>query len=545
MNLFTRVTKSRLHLLLHLKFALVCSVAACTRPEPVQHKDPFTQFPPLEERLPLDPVAQAMATLAGFYNPWQLQPASLAADGFGGWHDTEIAHIRPGIDTLATRMSLLNFAQRSVRLQTFIMKGDETGQAFANKLIELVGRGVDVSLLVDDANVPFKGAESLYFYLTSNGVKVHGYRPLWMQIGNGTGRFTNLFRGQSGAVTDLFQFADRKNHRYHEKIMVVDAEISSRAVAMVGGTNLANEYYDIQVKSDELRWRDQDVVVRGDGIIADLVKAFDTNLADVTEFNKSSSFSDVVDGVVSGSQGLFGRDRALGLKLDPKAMQSVAAASTKTVSIEWSRSNARMIHHRPLRKEWFLEQALLGAIAKAQREVIFVNPYFIPSKAMVEGLVATAKRGVRVQILTNSKESCDSPTVQEVGRMFYRPLLADTDPTTRGGPQSVPIEIYEWGGETEFKNGFSNLHAKYAIFDRQVAFVGSFNLDPRSQVFNNEVMIETDDRLLVARLIEQFTHDSGSGFASLVTPQELAEFDASPDLDKMRVKVLSMFKVFL
>ena len=58
-------------------------------------------------------------------------------------------------------------------------------------------------------------------------------------------------------------------------------------------------------------------------------------------------------------------------------------------------------------------------------------------------------------------------------------------------------------------------------------------------------MIETDDRLLVARLIEQFTHDSGPGFASLVTPQELAGFDASADLDKIRVKVLSMFKVFL
>jgi len=75
--------------------------------------------------------------------------------------------------------------------------------------------------------------------------------------------------------------------------------------------------------------------------------------------------------------------------------------------------------------------------------------------------------------------------------------------------------------------------------------VGSYNLDPRSQVFNNEVVVETDDRLLVARLIEQFNKDVAPGYSSIVTPQEIANYNVGTDLEKMRVKVLSMFKVFL
>ncbi|NDE15397.1 phosphatidylserine/phosphatidylglycerophosphate/cardiolipin synthase family protein [bacterium] len=534
--------------LLHLKFIVVCTIAACTRPQPVQSSGVDDLTPTLAESMPRDPVAQALESLRGLYNPWDLPPVSLPFDGLGNWQDAEIAHVRPGQDTLTTRMSILDFAQKSVRLQTFIMKGDETGQAFANKLIELVARGVDVQLLVDDANIPFKGAQNLFLYLTSHGVKVHGYRPVWMQLGNNANWITRVVNGGGGTGSNgagqLIDFADRKNHRYHEKIMVVDAEIPGRGIVMMGGTNIANEYYNIQVKRDELLWRDQDIVVRGDGIVGDMARAFDANLADITEFNKNSSFSDAVESTVANARGVFGSGRAIGLDLDAGAMQRVAAASSRVVQLQWSRANARMIHHSPLKKEFRVEQRLLAAIASARREVILVNPYFIPSKEMMAALVAAARRGVRIQILTNSILAGDSPAVQEVGRMFYKNLMFETS-TARGGPQSVPIEIHEWGGDPEFKNGYGTLHAKYAVFDRQLAHVGSFNLDPRSQVFNNEVVVETDDRLLVARLVEQYTRDSGPGFASIVTPQETAGYNAGTDLEKLRRKVLTMFKVFL
>lgn len=536
--------KNRVRTILHVKLLLACSIAACTKTEPVHTQGDANQVPTLPELVPLDPVAQAMTALEGFYNPWLLPAVPLASDGLGVWRETEVAHIRPGLDALTTRMSLLDFAQKSVRLQTFIMKGDETGQAFANKLIELVRRGIEVSLLVDDANVPFKGSQNLFFYLTSYGVKVHGYRPVWMQIGNNAGMLRNVFNGQTGSSGDLFNFADRKNHRYHEKIMVIDAEIPGRGVVMMGGTNLANEYYNVQAAPADLKWRDQDILVRGDAIVSDMAKAFDGNLADVTEFNKNSSFSDTVEEVVSGARGIFGGNQAIGINLSPKAVQEVAAAATKVVPLAWSRANARMIQHQPLKKEFNVEQRLLAAIVGARREAILVSPYFIPSKEMMAALINTARRGVRVQILTNSKEAGDSPAVQDVGRTFYKTLMVETSPD-RGGSACMPIEIYEWGGEAKFKNGFGTMHAKYTIIDRQTAFVGSYNLDPRSEVFNNEVVIETDDRLLIARLVEQFTNDSAAGFASLVTPQDLAGYNPTKDLEKLRVKVLSMFKVFL
>lgn len=540
----------RINYLLHLKLAMACTLGACSRPQQVDNRQ--GDVVETEETL-LVPVSRTpeeieAARLEALYNPWNFPAPALHADGLGTWRQAEVAHVKPGLDALATRMALLDYASHSVRLQTFVLTGDETGQALANKLIELAGRGIKVTLLLDDTTAIFKGSQNLYFYLTSHGIKVHGYRPVWMQIANNPGILTGLF-DNSTAIEDRFgsalSVAQIKNHRFHEKMMIVDAEVPGRGIAMVGGTNIANEYYNIQATSADLKWRDQDIVVRGEELVVDLARGFEANLGDIITINKNSSFSDKVEDLVSGARGLFGRDRAAGIELRPAAMQQVEAAVARNVPLVWTGSNVRMIHHRPLHKEFNAESRFLSAIDQAQREVTIVNPYFIPSDAMMKSLINAGRRGVRVLLLTNSRDAGDSQPVQDVGRTFYKELIVQTLPSN-AGYQSVPIEIHEWGGHAAFKNGYSTLHAKYAIFDRQYALIGSFNLDPRSQVFNNEVLMETDNRLLVGRLIDQFNQDSGPGFASLVS-EEIAQgyISGGTDLDKLRRKTLSMFKVFL
>ena len=82
--------------------------------------------------------SQEIARLNALYNPWRLPKPALAQDGLGIWRQSQVAYVRPGYDALKSRMALLDGATRSVRVQTFIMSGDEVGQAFANKLIELI-----------------------------------------------------------------------------------------------------------------------------------------------------------------------------------------------------------------------------------------------------------------------------------------------------------------------------------------------------------------------------------------------------------------------
>ncbi|MEY4632113.1 MAG: hypothetical protein RIQ81_2233 [Pseudomonadota bacterium] len=535
---------------LHCKLAIICLLGACSRPQHVASDEGRIDETEETQLAPSPPSPEQLeaARLDALYNPWNLPEPVLSNDGLGTWRQAEIAHVKPGEDGLTTRMALLDYASHSVRLQTFVLNGDETGQAIANKLIELAGRGVKVSLLVDDTTAIFKGSQNLYFYLTSHGVRVHGYRPVWMQVANNPGLFTGLFDNESAIENRFGQVitvAQLKNHRFHEKMMIVDAEVPGRGIAMVGGTNVANEYYGIVAKPDELKWRDQDIVIRGEDVVVDLARGFEANLGDIATINKNSSFSDKVEGWVSGARGLFGQDKATGIELRPAAMNQVANVASRNVPLVWTTSNARMIHHRPLHKEFNVESRYLKAINEARHEVILVNPYFIPSEAMMTAMINACRRGVRVRLLTNSRESGDSAPIQDVGRTFYKELIVQTLPSN-GGYQTVPIEIHEWGGHPVFKNGYSTIHAKYAIIDRQMALIGSFNLDPRSQVFNNEVVIDTDNRLLVSKLIDQFNKDSGPGFASLVT-EEIAQgyISGGTDLDRLRRKTLSMFKVFL
>jgi len=495
-----------------------------------------------------DSEAREIARLKSLYNPWGFARPNLVNDSYGVWRQSGVAFVRPGYDSLQMRMTLLDQATTSVRVQSFIMAGDETGQMFANKLIELASRGVQVQFLLDDTAVIFKGSQNLYYYLTSHGIKVMGYRPVWMQIANNPSVFERIFSGTTfserfgGALTA----AKIENHRFHEKIMVIDAEVPGRGIGMVGGTNIANEYYDIIGEPTGVKWRDQDMIVQGD-IAADLARAFDSNVGDAEAINQgatSTGLSGTIEQFLSGARGTFGNSNARGIELRPYAMRQIYDALQQNVLLRWDQANLRMIHHRPLHNEFKAEQRFVDAITNANREVIIVNPYVIPSDAMLSTLINTARRGVRIKILTNSLESGDTPTVQEIGRSFYKSLILETQPSARW-PGSVPIAIYEWGGDKVFKNGFSNFHAKYMIVDRQIAFLGSFNLDPRSSVFNSEVLFETDAPLLVAQLIEQQAHDSGPSFANFVT-REMAEsyLSTGNSWEDMRRQFLKLIKTY-
>jgi putative cardiolipin synthase len=490
--------------------------------------------------------AREVSRLYGLYNPWQLPPKPLEQDGLGVWRRSDVAYVRPGYEALKARMTLLDNATRSVRLQTFIFDGDETGQAFANKLIDLAARGIDVQLVVDDTSGLFEGWQNLYYYLTSHGIKVNGYRPVWMQIGNNPNVFARMFFGTTlqERFGDALTIAKIENHRFHEKIMVVDAEIPSHAIAMVGGTNLGNEYYDIMNQAGELKWRDQDMLVRGD-IVTDLALAFDSNVVDINAVNSQAFFSDTIEDLVSGQRGSFGRDQAKGVQSRPYPMQQYNEALATTPTLRWHTANIRQIHHRPLHNEFKAEKRLASAIMSAQREVIIVNPYVIPSEELMNAIITSARRGVQIKILTNSLASGDTPTVQEVGRTYYKSLILETQPSNQW-PYSAPVTIYEWGGDSVFKNGFSNFHAKYVLVDRQLAFLGSFNLDPRSAVWNSEVLYETDAPLLVAQLIEQQAHDSGPGYSTVVT-KEMAESyrTTKTTYESLRRNALLFFKNFL
>ena len=72
------------------------------------------------------------------------------------------------------------------------------------------------------------------------------------------------------------------------------------------------------------------------------------------------------------------------------------------------------------------------------------------------------------------------------------------------------VELYEYqrfGNRPRHHHGASSsnaLHAKTIVVDRRLAWVGSFNLDPRSAELNCEMGVWIDSEVLARQLIAQF-----------------------------------------
>lgn len=115
------------------------------------------------------------------------------------------------------------------------------------------------------------------------------------------------------------------------------------------------------------------------------------------------------------------------------------------------------------------ETVYLNLIGKAKRYLYITTPYLILDEAMNTALVAAAKSGVDVRIMT--PHIPDKKIIFQVTRAHYEPLL-------RGG-----VKIYE------YTPGF--VHGKSFAVDDRFGTVGSVNLDYRSLFlhFENGVLL--------------------------------------------------------
>jgi cardiolipin synthase len=129
-------------------------------------------------------------------------------------------------------MTLIDGARRSIHIETYVLKTDETGNAILERLIARSKEGIEVRLLLDGFG-SFHMQRRPLRKLRRAGGKVAFFLPIW--------RLTLL---------------NRSNLRDHRKIAVFDGE---RVFA--GGRNLADEY--LGPKPNPKRWADFSFVLDG------------------------------------------------------------------------------------------------------------------------------------------------------------------------------------------------------------------------------------------------------------------------------------------
>ena len=124
-------------------------------------------------------------------------------------------------------------------------------------------------------------------------------------------------------------------------------------------------------------------------------------------------------------------------------------------------------------------QLFATLMALAQSEVTISTPYFVPDQVVLNALLATARRGIKVSLILPKKN--DSWIVAAVSHSYYRRLL------------KAGIRIFE------FEGGL--LHAKTLTIDRVVTMIGSTNLDLRSFDLNYENDILFRDNALTEAVL--------------------------------------------
>src|SRR4029077_11888791 len=179
----------------------------------------------------------------------QFATASQAHDGTSGFRIITV-----GIDGFLTRVQMIDAAERTLDLQYFIFRGDETGRLLTEALLRAADRGVRVRVLVDDGDT-VAGDEQIIALDGHPAIEIRVFNPF-------------AYRGHSSPLrTGEFLFNVRRlDYRMHNKLLVVD-----NAVALVGGRNVGNQYFQMDPES---QFADDDVFAAGP-IAAQLSATFD------------------------------------------------------------------------------------------------------------------------------------------------------------------------------------------------------------------------------------------------------------------------------
>ncbi len=363
-----------------------------------------------------------------------------------------------GKESFAERRQLITTAKNSIHLQTFIFSDDETGRATASMLAERAKAGVKVRVIVDGLGSSRCSGELLK-EMTDAGVELRVYS-------------TGL---------DLLSI----NNRWHEKHLIVDGK-----VAIEGGMNIADEYAfggsgRRLIRGDGPErdaWRDTDVRVEGPAV-HDVQRAFLRNWG---------LLGDAVP--AAEAQALFPAPR-----LAPDG------------------PSVRVVQHHPHgdAPDQNTLKLHVETTRQAKKHIAIENAYFVPPRELIDALVDASRRGVTVEVLTNSKQSSDMGFVVDAARYNYKQLIG------------AGVKIYEM-------QGTGTLHAKTLTADGTYSIVGSCNLNGRSHGRDTESVLAINDASIAGKLTVRFAE--GIKKASPVTQEEV---EATPLLTELKQWTLS------
>ncbi len=231
------------------------------------------------------------------------------------------------------------------------------------------------------------------------------------------------------------------NNRTHRKLLIVDGK-----VGFTGGVGIADQWRGNA--EDKKHWRDTHFRVEGP-VVGQMQAVFNDNWT-----------------------------KATGVVLDGDAYFPALTAQGS--------QPAQMFSSSPSGGSESMLLMYLMSITAARETIHLSSSYFVPEELTIKALVAAARRGVKVRIITPGHE-IDSDVVRAASRERWGDLL------------KAGVEIAEYQ-PTMF-------HVKALVVDSLMVSVGSTNFDNRSFSLNDEANLNVLDAPFAKQQVAIFEDD--------------------------------------
>lgn len=271
----------------------------------------------------------------------------------------ELELLQDGVMTYPRMLADIRQAQKSIRLQSYILNSDEVGTAFMEALSERAAAGVDVKVMFDSVGSA-KSYLSQYFRKElrnrQQNFKIRPFSPV------------NLLAPWK------FQL------RNHRKLLVVDGR-----VAYVGGVNISAENERLKRLPPSRYIHDLHCRITGPA---------------VTQF----TISFLTDYLYTSS----------------RRRQNIICDGDCTLPECAGNHSVRVIPGGPGNSREASRKLFFAAAALAQKELWILTPYFVPGRDYVDALCMAAARGVDVRLVVPARSN--HFLVDCAARNFYERL---------------------------------------------------------------------------------------------------------------------------
>lgn len=404
--------------------------------------------------------------------------------------------IEDGLAAFVIRSAFARMATKTIDLQTYIYSNDFSSKVLIGELKKAADRGVKIRILLDDYGTKSDIVDVMLLNQHPN---------IEIKVFNTVANRTKLMYYPQ-FLTDF----NRLNSRMHNKLFIVD-----NIAYITGGRNVGSNYFYPETASN---FSDTDVLFIGD------MTHFATDSFD-EYWNHHLSIPASMFPKATSKKALKKLQQSFANLQESSAKQiqqyndiiNLAQQEYKHKKLDFSWGHGKFLADPPEKVEMSMQEkeqyrgdiikTLQHLWNKTEKSVYMSAAYFVPGQGGLEHLLNEESAGVHMTIVTNSLASTNAPTVYAKWEKYRKQLIESG------------AEVYEFMVSAENLRGkmhdrerkqssFSVLHSKTMVFDDDISWIGSFNLDPRSAYFNTENVAIFESRDFANKLREMIIKDT-------------------------------------